>query len=419
VRPLPIPISCRSHAEHIHTSMGMVGRRNEVKFPRWFIALVPVAMLGACVGLQPPSPHSDAFQGSYYRHQFDEWVPLAEQGFAPAQYQVGTYYQVGAGVPKDLSEAAKWYQRAAEQGHVRAQYSLALLYGAGLGVPRDYEQAYFWYSLAAANLPPGNDRNNALEMMTLLERYMGRPQVLTAQEKVRQWAPKKAATAGERTSSEALGRGQQGRQTLEAITMGSGFVVNREGYVITSNHVVEGCSKVHVSGARVRLVARDASNDLALLKYAQSSVTAATFRGGRSIRPGDQAVVVGFPLAGLLSSRATVTTGNVAALVGPRNDARLIQITAPVQVGNSGGPVLDESGHVIGVVASKLDWIALLAVTGDIPQNVNFAVNGRMVQSFLDANGVNYNVSESRLTLSPADIGDKSKEFTVAIECEP
>jgi hypothetical protein len=71
------------------------------------------------------------------------------------------------------------------------------------------------------------------------------------------------------------------------------------------------------------------------------------------------------------------------------------------------------------VVASKLDWIALLAVTGDIPQNVNFAVNGRMVQSFLDANGVNYNVSESRLTLSPADIGDKSKEFTVAIECEP
>ncbi len=184
--------------------------------------------------------------------------------------------------------------------------------------------------------------------------------------------------------------------------MGSGFVVNPEGYVITSNHVVEGCSKVHVSGARVRLVAPDASNDLALLKYAQSSVTAATFRGGRSIRPGDQAVVVGFPLARLLSSRAPVTTGNVAALVGPRNNARLIQITAPVQVGNSGGPVLDESGHVIGVVASKLGWIALLAVIGDIPQNVNFAVNGRMVQSFLDANGMSYNVSESLLTLSPA-----------------
>jgi len=86
-------------------------------------------------------------------------------------------------------------------------------------------------------------------------------------------------------------------------------------------------------------------------------------------------VVAGYPLRGVLASGANVAAGNVAVLAGPGDDRRLIQITALVQPGNSGGPVLDSSGNAVGVVVSKLDAIAMAQATGDIPQNVNFAVS--------------------------------------------
>ncbi len=77
----------------------------------------------------------------------------------------------------------------------------------------------------------------------------------------------------------------------------------------------------------------------------------------------------------LLSSDLNVTTGVVSALAGPGNNRRLIQITAPIQPGNSGGPVLDQSGHVVGVVVARLDALKLVQRTGRLPQNVNFAIS--------------------------------------------
>src|SRR6266478_224338 len=97
----------------------------------------------------------------------------------------------------------------------------------------------------------------------------------------------------------------------------------------------------------------------------------ARLRGGRGPRVGESVVAVGFPLTGLLSSDPIVTTGIISALSGLRNDRRRIQITAPVQPGNSGGPLLGENGSVVGVVVGKLDALKMVKVTGDIPQNVN------------------------------------------------
>ena len=72
------------------------------------------------------------------------------------------------------------------------------------------------------------------------------------------------------------------------------------------------------------------------------------------------------------------------------DDARMIQISAPVQPGNSGGPLLDSSGRVIGVVNSKLNEIAYAKATGDLPQNVNFAIKANVAMNFLDAHSVPY-----------------------------
>ncbi len=108
---------------------------------------------------------------------------------------------------------------------------------------------------------------------------------------------------------------------------------------------------------------------------------------------------------------------NHTALAGPDNNRRLIQITAPVQPGNSGGPVLDQFGHVVGVVVARLDAIKLVRRTGRLPQNVNFAISEGTARAFLDANNVPYEVEQSDKALPTPDIAAKAREFTVRVEC--
>ena len=162
--------------------------------------------------------------------------------------------------------------------------------------------------------------------------------------------------------------------------------------------------------------ARDEAADLALLRGPAGAPFAA-FRQGRGIRPGASVLVAGYPLRGLLASGANVSAGVVAALAGPGDDRRLIQITAPVQPGNSGGPVLDSAGNAVGVVVSKLDALGLARATGDIPQNVNFAVSAGTARAFLDAEGVAYATAPSDEARAPDDVAAAAKEFTVLVEC--
>jgi len=118
-----------------------------------------------------------------------------------------------------------------------------------------------------------------------------------------------------------------------------------------------------------------------------------------------------------LASKGNLSTGIVSALAGLADDTRKLQISAPVQPGNSGGPVLDQSGNVIGVVDSKLNAIKTAKITGDIPQNVNFAIKAGVVTGFLEANGVDFDAVASKRPLTIADVGDKAKAITFMIEC--
>ena len=94
--------------------------------------------------------------------------------------------------------------------------------------------------------------------------------------------------------------------------------------------------------------------------------------------------MIGFPFHGLLTSDFTVTTGIISSLAGLFNDARFLQISAPVQPGNSGGPLLDTSGNIVGVVAEKLNALRVAKATGDIPENINFAIKTGALRDFLD-----------------------------------
>ena len=93
-----------------------------------------------------------------------ELRPLAEQGLAVAQYNLGVTYWHGRGVTQDYAEAAKWYRLAAEQGNINAMNNIGIMYNIGEGVPQDYVRAHVWYNIAAARLPPGEDRDMAVRV---------------------------------------------------------------------------------------------------------------------------------------------------------------------------------------------------------------------------------------------------------------
>jgi len=118
-----------------------------------------------------------------------------------------------------------------------------------------------------------------------------------------------------------------------------------------------------------------------------------------------------------LSSAPTVTSGIVSSLAGLRDDRTRFQISAPVQPGNSGGPVLDRAGNVVGMVVSKLNVLRIARMTGDIPQNVNFAIPVSIITSILDANSIKYQAGASDAEKSVAEVVSAASPGVVSLEC--
>jgi S1-C subfamily serine protease len=203
-----------------------------------------------------------------------------------------------------------------------------------------------------------------------------------------------------------------------ADSSGTGFAVGDGRSVLTNFHVVNGCKSVRIANigaGQVKTV--DERNDIAIIEIARPISRPLRFRTGDPLRPGEDIIVIGFPLRGLLSSAPTVTTGIVSSLAGLRDDRTRFQISAPVQPGNSGGPVLDKSGNVVGMVVSKLNVLRIARMTGDIPQNVNFAIPVSILTSVLDANSVKYQVGAPDGGKSTAEIVSTTSPGVVSLEC--
>jgi hypothetical protein len=107
----------------------------------------------------------------------------------------------------------------------------------------------------------------------------------------------------------------------------------------------------------------------------------------------------------------------VSALAGIGGDVRFFQITAPVQAGNSGGPLLDDAGNVAGVIVSKLDAVRVAQLLGDVPQNINFAIKGQVASAFLEAAGVQVATNAPARPVATAEIADRARKFSALIEC--
>ncbi|MBO6894582.1 MAG: trypsin-like peptidase domain-containing protein [Roseibium sp.] len=220
-----------------------------------------------------------------------------------------------------------------------------------------------------------------------------------------------AATGDQTASAPVLGP--------KGNSSGSGFIVTDEGHIATNAHVVGHCKSLEIANhGEAALVAADEENDLAIIQLKSGTAEHfAQFRANQPIVRGEEVFVLGYPFAQILDNNLNFTHGVVSSLAGIKGDIRHFMVSAPVQPGNSGGPVLDRTGALIGTVVSRLDKFKTLKVAGDLPENINFAIRGRLMSTFMESLGLapSYNTITSIKT--PTRIDEEAARYTVQILC--
>lgn len=349
----------------------------------------------------------------------------AERGHKVAQNIYGAALWTGDGIGQDRAQAVKWFEAAGNQGDAASLFNVGQAYQSGNPVPKDLEKAYYYLILAERQAKP-SDKQRFAQARDAAKALVSPDQEKRAIERATAWRPVKGSPVDfdDQPATASVAPPADKAPPRPQRTTGSGVVVSHDGMVLTNSHVVERCRNIRVTvegqqPQAASVVQRDAANDMALLKSTLRPTDIARFRDDKPLRSGDDVVAVGYPLASLLSREPNVTSGVISAMAGVRGDSRHYQVTAPIQKGNSGGPLADMSGNLVGIVTSTLNVEKIAArVGGAIPQNVNFAIKGELARKFLSDNGVSYVTAPSPSTLSAADVGDKIRKVTVFVECE-
>ncbi len=341
-----------------------------------------------------------------------KWYHLAvDHNYAPAKFSLGVLYQTGTGVARDETEAARLMLSAAIQGFVPAEALISGYYLNGTGVEGNDGLAYEWGSIATSrSTPPISNvakafRDNAAKGLDATE--LAAAQTITAA-----WKPGSDLASPFAPNS--------GPRTPRLRGGGSGFVVGINGEIATDYHVVPNCSVIHVKDASgthdvvSRRVVGNRDADLAIL-------SGVGFGSRLTIRStpanqGETVTTYGYPLGNLLGNAGNLTTGTVSGVTGYQGDKKAFQMTAPVQPGSSGGPVVDESGLVIGIAAAKLNALAVAAAIGDISQNVNFSWHAEPLKALMEENGIAYNHPKPA-THAAINLTDELRQATVKVEC--
>ena len=169
---------------------------------------------------------------------------------------------------------------------------------------------------------------------------------------------------------------------------GTGFFINGNGIIITCAHVIENGTRIIVkinnNEYTAQVLAKNLNTDLAVLKINYQNQYHFKITNFNSINLGDKIFVLGFPLSNILGSDIRLTDGIVSARSGINSDQTYFQISAPVQPGNSGGPVFNEKYEIIGVAAAKLNDMVTLLSSGSIPQNISFGVKSGYIDPLLE-----------------------------------
>ena len=222
---------------------------------------------------------------------------------------------------------------------------------------------------------------------------------------------------------------------------GSGFFVSKSGHVVTNAHVVKNCKRVTLGDdgknqTDAAPVSTDIKNDLALLKLGSLETASAETKSliknlGLNVVPlaahgllrsedvdlGESVLVAGFPFGDIFSNTIKVTGGLVSAVQGLGGDTGQFQLDAAVQPGNSGGPIYDAAGNVVGVVVSRLNKMKVVKVLGSLPENTNFGIKASTVRQFLTASGLPSKWSTRTKKMSTTALAKIAQRQTLMVIC--
>ena len=330
--------------------------------------------IGRCYSTGRAVPKDDAEAVRWTRS-------AAESGTGKDKYQLGVMYEMGTVVPRDEYLAREWYQKGAEEEDGDCQLKLASIYLIGTAVPTDKAEAYKWFLLASGN-EQFRWRKRALTQAHDYERSLTAVDIAEGQRRARAFKPN---SPQQRQQTNLLPSPLIADLTTN---VGTGFFISEDGFFVTAAHVSSGAKVIEIvtpSGLlQARLVAQDVSNDLALLKIA-GQFAALPIASSRKVRLGESVATVGFPNVELQGRSPKLARGEIAGLSGVHDDPRLFQVSVPLQPGNSGGPLVDQSGNVIGVVLARIDNNAAVLSSGVSAENVNYALKSSLLIAFLES----------------------------------
>lgn len=177
--------------------------------------------------------------------------------------------------------------------------------------------------------------------------------------------------------------------TQEVERSGTGFAITEDGYIATAYHVIKNSKTIKVyfskdSFVSARVIHSDPMNDLALLKIENSTPNFLQIAPMRSAEMGNKVFTVGFPVSSILGQEAKYTEGVISSISGLEDASSYLQITVPVQPGNSGGSLVNEKGEVVGIVTSTAAILPFIEESGTLPQNINWAVKADYLRPLID-----------------------------------
>lgn len=328
----------------------------------------------------------------------------AEQGFAPAQFMLGILYEGGDGVKQNYAKAVGWYQKAADQNYLYALTCLAVMYTYGKGVKQDYAEAA-WLFRKAAEM---EDSRAQTYLGILYEEGKGvimdkaeaakwfqkalenDPNDENAKEGLERTRPtmsiQNKTNSGSSTSTETA-KEDDGKISIDA--SGTGFIIDKRGYLATNNHVTEGARGIYVclqkdgvwKSYNAILVKDDPTNDLSIIKIDDDAfVQFSSLPYNFTTQVEDVAAdiyTLGYPRVNVMGTDIKYTAGAINSKTGIQGDPTHYQISAHTDHGNSGGPMFNSKGEIIGITDSGLDK----AKYGD----VNYAIKSSYLKSLVDA----------------------------------
>ncbi len=208
------------------------------------------------------------------------------------------------------------------------------------------------------------------------------------------------------------------------VSSGTGFFVSNNGYIVTNEHVVRGCSKVMIRGAvdktQAEVVALDSDNDLALLQtQSVPQRIAAVSSTGARLNVGEPVLVMGYPLNHGISGDYAVVQSKILSLNGPKGEDKWIEFESSAQQGNSGGPLLDTGGNVVGVIVGKAYISRLNSSTLRMDQvaQTDIAISLPVLEAFLQRNRVFYRKQSMGFNYTSYRLENIARDYIVNIHC--